>query len=225
MSSGASGISERGGTGAPAGGDSNASGKERVLRAVIDYYASHGTGDASLRQIAAEVGTSHRMLNYYFGSRTGLLTAVVDAVEAEQRTMLDEMVPVHAADPSEQLLKFWRRVSETTLIYGPLFFELSAHAMRGLPHAAALRERLIAPWLEQLERYLREWGYPPGQAAPQARIGLAVARGLLFDLLVSGDQAGVDAAMEAFIARFFPSDSRPRATVAQGDPVAPDRRS
>ena len=30
----------------------------------------------------------------------------------------------------------------------------------------------------------------------QARLGLAAARGLLLDLLVPGDRAGVDAAME-----------------------------
>ena len=32
-----------------------------------------------------------------------------------------------------------------------------------------------------------------------ARLGIAVTRGLLLDLLATGDVAGVDAAMEAFI--------------------------
>lgn len=174
-------------------------GRERVLLDVVDYFASHGTGEASMRRIAAEVGTSHRMLNYYFGSRTGLLTAVVETVEAEQRALLAAMVGEDAADPADQLKRFWAQVGDATLVYGPLFFELSADAMRGLPHASALRTTLIGPWLDLLEHRLRQWGYTPERAAAQARIGLAVARGLLFDLLVTGDRRGVDTAMEAFI--------------------------
>ena len=44
-----------------------------------------GIGDRSLRDIAAAVGTSHRMLIHHFGSREGLLTEVVRTVEANQR--------------------------------------------------------------------------------------------------------------------------------------------
>lgn len=180
--------------------NASASGRDRVLRDVVDYFAAHGTGEASLRRIASEVGTSHRMLNYYFGSRAGLLTAVVETVEADQRLLLATVIAEEAADPTEQLKQFWRQVSDAAMIYGPLFFELSAHAMRDLPHASALRTSLIRPWLDLLEARLRQWGVSPERAAAQARIGLAVARGLLFDLLVSGDRRGVDAAMEVFIA-------------------------
>jgi AcrR family transcriptional regulator len=181
-----------------------APGRERVLRDVVDYFAAHGTGEASLRRIAAEVGTSHRMLNYYFGPREGLLTAVVETLEADQRSLLDAMVAQDLADPTDELRRFWAQVSDAALVYGPLFFELSAGAMHGLPHAAALRSSLIRPWLDLLEQRLRQWGYDAEPAAAQARIGLAVARGLLFDLLITGDRQGVDAAMDAFIAASIP---------------------
>jgi AcrR family transcriptional regulator len=182
------------------GDSSSATGRERVLRDVVDYFAAHGTGDHSMRRIAAEVGTSHRMLNYYFGSREGLMTAVVETVEADQRLLLAEIVREDEEDPTEELKRFWSQVSDAALIYGPLFFELSADAMRGLPHASALRRTLVDPWVELLEQRLLRWGVPPAQAAPQARTGLALARGLLFDLLITGDRRSVDAAMEDFIA-------------------------
>ena len=38
------------------------------------------------------------------------------------------------------------------------------------------------------------------EALAQARLGIAVSRGLLLDLLATGDRAAVDAAMEAYIA-------------------------
>ena len=41
---------------------------------------------------------------------------------------------------------------------------------------------------------------PPALARARARVGLAVFRGLLLDLVGTGDQAGVDAAFEAFAA-------------------------
>ena len=44
------------------------------------------------------------------------------------------------------------------------------------------------------------YGLPREEALAQARLGLAVSRGLLLDLLATGDRAGVDAAMEAYIA-------------------------
>jgi hypothetical protein len=44
-------------------------------------------------------------------------------------------------------------------------------------------------------------GLPADQARATARLGLATVRGLLLDLLATGDRAGVDAALELFIRR------------------------
>jgi hypothetical protein len=41
-------------------------------------------------------------------------------------------------------------------------------------------------------------------ARAHARLGIAVTRGLLLDLVATGDVDGVDAAMEAFIAVYVP---------------------
>jgi AcrR family transcriptional regulator len=180
--------------------------RERLLDKAVAHLAEHGVGDVSLRTLAAGVGTSHRMLLYHFGSREGLLSAVVDRVERAQRDSLAELI-VDAdagagADLAELGRRYWARVTEAALIYGPLFFELSGQAMQGRPHAAALRGSLIRTWLEPLAELWRRAGYGPAEAAARARLGLAVARGLLFDLLITGDRAGVDAAMELFAAGF-----------------------
>ena len=42
-------------------------------------------------------------------------------------------------------------------------------------------------------------GVPPTVARAHARLGLAVTRGLLLDLLATRDSRGVDRAMDAFI--------------------------
>lgn len=179
-----------------------------MLVQVIDYFAVHGVGDISMRSLATEIGTSHRMLNYYFGSRDGLLSAVVEAVELDQRVLLDKALAASDGMPRARLERFWKEVSDVALTYGPLFFELSGHAMLRRPYAESLRQTLITPWLDTLEVIYRRSGYDRRRARVRARLNLAVARGLLFDLLVSGDRAGVDAAMRAYVRDSLPQ--RPR---------------
>ncbi|MEV8373389.1 helix-turn-helix domain-containing protein [Kribbella sp. NPDC056861] len=175
--------------------------REHLLTDAVEYFAKHGIGDASLRAIATGIGTSHRMLIYHFGSREGLLADVVRTVEAQQRellsTLADQDLPI--AELSE---RFWRRVTEATLIYGPLFFELSAHAMQNLPHTEALKADLINVWLPPLTDLCIRAGVPTDQAPVYARLGLAASRGLLFDLLLTGDQDQVDEA-SALLNRLF----------------------
>jgi AcrR family transcriptional regulator len=179
------------GTAADQTGEAGVAGpRARLLEAAIDHFGRHGIGDTSLRGIAEAVGTSHRMLIYHFGSREGLLAEVTRAVEARQRAV---MAATYDTDlpPLEAAAKYWDETVEATLRYGPLFFELAAHAMQGKEHAASLREELIASWLPQVTELCRALGIPDDQAETHARLALGAARGLLLDLLVSGDRSEV----------------------------------
>jgi len=177
-------------------------GREALLAKAIGHFAEHGVGDTSLRALAEAIGTSHRMLIYHFGSRDGLLAAVVDTVEQGARDTLARMVEEAKTDhdPLEAGLRYWHLVTDEALVYGPLFFELSSHAMLGLPHAAELRERLVVTWLEALESMWTARGVPKLAARGQARLDLAVSRGLLHDLLLTGDRRAIDRAMQRYAA-------------------------
>ncbi|GAA1607327.1 helix-turn-helix domain-containing protein [Kribbella karoonensis] len=170
-----------------------------LLAEAVEHFAKNGIGDASLRAIATSIGTSHRMLIYHFGSREGLLAEVVRAVEQQQRDLLADLSDLPIEEQAEQ---FWRRVTEAALVYGPLFFELSAHAMQDLPHTEPLKADLINVWLPPLTELCIRAGLPADQAPAYARLGLAASRGLLFDLLLTGDRAGVDEA-SALLNRLF----------------------
>jgi AcrR family transcriptional regulator len=178
----------------------NRTGRDALLERAIGHFAAHGIGDTSLRGLAEAIGTSHRMLIYHFGSREGLLAAVVAAVEQGARETLARMVEEARDDPEplEAGLRYWRLVTDDALIYGPLFFELSSHAMRTLPHAADLRRTLVTTWLDALTVMWTVRGVPKRAARTQARLDLAVARGLLHDLLLTGDRRAVDAAMRGY---------------------------
>ena len=170
--------------------DAPATPRGRLLDAAIDHFGRNGIGDTSLRAIAEAVGTSHRMLIYHFRSREGLLAEVTREVEARQRAAMAATYDVDLP-PLEAAARYWEKTVEATLRYGPLFFELAAHAMQGKEHAAALRDELISAWLPSVTDLCRAIGIPERQVEAHARLALGAARGLLLDLLISGDREEV----------------------------------
>ena len=180
--------------------------RERLLAAAMDHVAQHGVGDLSLRGLAAALGTSHRMLIYHFGSREGLLIAVIRAVEARQRAALAEMLLDEDAPPAETMRRMWRRLADPALWPNErLFFEIYARALQGSPDAQPLLDGIVELWVEPLARIAVAQGRPEAEARAEARLGVAVTRGLLLDLLATGDRAAVDAAMERYIEALAPA--------------------
>jgi AcrR family transcriptional regulator len=180
--------------------DAPPSPRDRLLAAAVEYAAEHGISDLSLRSLAAGLGTSHRMLIHHFGSKQGLLAAVVTEVERRQREALIDLELDPDAPLDETARVFWRRFADPALWpYERLFFELYAQALQGRVHALALTEDLLEPWIGPAAALYEQRGMSARRARATARLGVAVTRGLLLDLLASGDRAGVDDAMELFI--------------------------
>src|ERR671921_1373614 len=179
--------------------------RERLLAAAMEHVAQHGVSDLSLRGLAAALGTSHRMLIYHFGSREGLLIEVIRLVEAQQRAALAEMLLDEDAPPAETMRRMWRRIADPALWPNErLFFEVYAQALQGSPHALPLLDGIVDLWVEPLTRIAVAQGRPEAEARAEARLGVAVTRGLLLDLLATGEREAVDAAMERYIAALAP---------------------
>ncbi len=175
--------------------------KQALLDAAIEYVEQHGIADLSLRTLGAALGTSHRMLIHHFGSKDGLWVAIVRAVEQRQREILGAMLPDPARPAGEMMRAWWKHISDPSLWPNArLFFELYGRALQDHDLAAGFLDGIVADWLEPATEINVAIGVPRPLAPAHARLGLAVTRGLLLDLLATGDVAGVDAAMEAFIA-------------------------
>jgi AcrR family transcriptional regulator len=174
--------------------------KQRLLDRAIDYVAQHGLGEVTLRRLAAEIGTSHRMLIHHFGSREGLWVEIVRTVEQRQRELLNSTLPDASKPLGEAMRAWWQHISDRSLWPNErLFFEIYGQALQGRAHTTELLDGIVESWLEPISQLSIERGIPPGVARAHARLGIAVTRGLLLDLLATADVAGVDAAMEAFI--------------------------
>ena len=174
--------------------------KEKLLAAVVDVALAGGIADKSLRAIAAAAGTSHRMLIHHFGSREDLLVEVIRAVEGRQRAALSEL----AGEPGEvtgpMAASFWKHLRSPELApQERLFFEVYGQALQGRPGTEGLLEGIVDDWLDTITDINVSMGMDPATARAHGRLGIAVTRGLLLDLLATRDHAAVDAAMDVWI--------------------------
>jgi AcrR family transcriptional regulator len=185
-------------------GAGGSSARDRLLESVIEHVAGHGFADLSLRQLAEAVGTSHRMLIYHFGSKEQLQAAIVATIEARTRALATEMAAADDDAPpqpvGDQLRAMWAEIADPrNHAYERLFFELYGQGLHGRPHTKDFIDGVVTDWVEPLARIQHRNGVPLRQARAEVRLGLAVMRGLLLDLLATGDRAGVDAAFEQFV--------------------------
>lgn len=181
--------------------------RDELLARAVTWFRDNGVGDTSLRTLAAGIGTSHRMLNYHFGSREGLLEAVVETVEAGERATLQALLATAREDgtgPYAAGQAFWQQLTADGITFVPLFFELSGLALQGQGWAAGLRQWLADGWTQPLTELWMELGYSRQDAAVRACLNLAVTRGLLFELVATGDRETVEAAMAAVGEAFAP---------------------
>jgi AcrR family transcriptional regulator len=175
--------------------------RARLLAAVIGYIQQAGVSDLSLRELAAAIGTSHRMLLYHFGSREGLLVAVVQEVEAAQRAFLADLVSDPRASRIEVMRTMWRRLADPSLWPNErLFFELYAQALQGRPGTSGMLHDVVDAWVRPMADYARQHNLDVAAAEADTRLGVAVMRGLLLDLLATRDRDAVDRAFERYLA-------------------------
>lgn len=171
--------------------------RSALLDRVITHAATHGIADQSLRDLATGLGSSHRMLLYHFGSREGLIAAIVERVEAGQRQLLDSLGERHD-DPAELIREHWFWLTQPeTLAQVRLFYELAGRAVHGQPGTELFTEQFLAPWLAAGRRASETLGVPLDEAL--LRAGIALLRGLLLDVVITGDLAGATAALQRYL--------------------------
>jgi AcrR family transcriptional regulator len=179
------------------------SAKERLLDAVIEHFTADGLADQSLRRIAEAVGTSHRMLLYHFGSKDGLLLEVVRAVEARTQAEFAAISADGGGGTDELVRRMWAHVADPAWAdFERLFFALYGRALQGDESTLPLLKGDLEGWLDTNVAVAAAVGVPADVTRVHARLGLAVTRGLLLDLLATGDRAGVEAALDVFARRY-----------------------
>jgi AcrR family transcriptional regulator len=111
--------------------------REAAIDRMADHVLWEGLAGATLRSLAAAVGTSDRMLLYYFADKDELLTATLDRIATRMIAQLDGAIPLGSPRPFPVLLQQVTDAMASASLqpFMPLWLELAAGAARGLqPH-------------------------------------------------------------------------------------------
>jgi AcrR family transcriptional regulator len=179
--------------------------KADLLEAAYGYVLTHGLVGVSLRPLAAAIGSSPRVLLYLFGSKDGLVRALLAQARAEELAFLARIGrDAGLADTGRQLWAWLTAPDHRPLL--TLWVEAYAHSLvePDGPWAGFARGT-VQDWLDLLAR-----AQPPGDRDTPAGLArrtltLAVLRGALLDLLATGDERRTTTAAENFFTTLDPT--------------------
>lgn len=180
--------------------------KQELLEAAYQYVLGNGLADMSLRPLAKEIGSSPRVLLFLFGSKEGLVRALLTRAREEELRYLaalrDERGGLAAtgrdvwawlADPAHRaLLALWVEGYARSLLGAPgPWADFGRDTVRDWLDLLAERQAADAPGKDCAESPEN-----PADTADERTLLLAVLRGALLDLLATGDTERVTRAVE-----------------------------
>jgi AcrR family transcriptional regulator len=178
--------------------------RAELLGRVVHYIGTHGLDDLTLRPLAAELGTSSRMLIYYFDSRENL---IVQALTSQRPAFAEMFGDVDTADQLEsRLLELWKSMSVG-------HDAVSSRILMQVIGIASIKSGVLADFARDSVRALTDalasamarCGMDSTTASVQATTMGAGFRGLLLDRFTTGDSERTDAAA----AMLFRAAARP----------------
>ena len=174
--------------------------KRELLDAAYRYVAEHGMVDMSLRPLANAVGSSPRVLLFLFNSKDQLIQALLARAREDELASLRQIDVGSADGVSATALRVWRWLSSPD--HRPLLTLWAEGYARSLidpagPWAGFARQT-VDDWLEILAA-----AQPPARrrtraGATERTLALSVMRGSLLDLLATGDERRVTAAVRSY---------------------------
>lgn len=165
--------------------------REALLELIVDYVTTHGLHDLSLRPLAEAVGSSPRVLLYYFASKEALIALVLRRLRERQTAAIREL-PRDVRTYRETIAGVWRITSDPK--YEKLsrtFFEVYGIALQEPERYGEFVRQSVSDWIGFLTA--------SGKNAAFATLVLAGFRGFLLDLWATGDRERIDAAVDLWI--------------------------
>ncbi|MEE1836470.1 TetR/AcrR family transcriptional regulator [Streptomyces sp. SP17KL33] len=172
--------------------------RPELLAAATEYILEHGVSDLSLRPVAQAIGVTHATLLRHFSSKDELIMAVLEKIRTDLATRLASDPELSGAPSTAALVKAtWIRLCEPQeQRQFLLLFELVGHHGWKPGRDTDLAQSIVQDWIDVLVDRLTLDGWPREDAPALATLLLAQVRGLQLDLLVSGDRARADRAID-----------------------------
>lgn len=174
--------------------------KSELLELSYRYAVEHGLAELSLRPLASSVGSSPRVLLYLFGSKDGLIRALLARARTDELALLQSVAPAAVG-----------KVPPLEVVAERIWSWLADQEHRALlsvwveAYALSLVDP-DGPWAGFARETVEDWlGVLAGVQPPKRRCSptgetertlvLAVLRGAMLDLLATGDVQRTTAAV------------------------------
>jgi AcrR family transcriptional regulator len=172
---------------------------KRLRSEIVQYLTEHGLTGLSLRPLAKAVGSSPRVLLYYFGSKEQM---IIDALAEVRRQQRDAYGQLEAETFAEACQIIWSRMSaaETEPSFR-LFFEVYGIALRQPNLYKVFLRDTIEDWLRLIADPLAREGYERAEARAFATVVLAGLRGFMLDYCTTHDRRRLDRALHLWLSK------------------------
>jgi AcrR family transcriptional regulator len=173
--------------------------RAELLDAVVDYTVEHGFSEVSWRPVATALGVSTTSLVHRFGTKEQMLVEILGRLRERVFDTMSDMAG-EQPDLATAARAVWTRSTDPQLgAEFRLFFAVYGRALQAPQQFSGFLERVVADWM----RALIDAQGPetdPVTARRTATLVIATIRGLLLDLLATGDRERVQDAAESFLA-------------------------
>ena len=178
---------------APARAHVNNAKAEEQLGRIIEIVRRQGLAGFSLDNLAPQLGTSSRMLVYYYGSKDELLGRIVYTLREDIVTQL-ESEPVGTI--TEAIDRWWNHYLANPSDM-QFFFHLTSRSFEEPEKFQEFSSTAVELWESYFHRSLRDH-VSDSEAKALSRLVLATVRGLQGDLLISADKSHVERSLKMF---------------------------
>jgi AcrR family transcriptional regulator len=164
--------------------------KAQLLEKIASHILQFGLQDLSLRSLADALGTTARMLIYYFGSKENLIVEVLLYGQQQQQAVFTNLLSTEST-PIEALRALWQHfISKEMAPLIRLTFELEVLSMQGKTEYQQFARDTLRGWISLVSLQMA------GSSAATATLVVGVFSGLLLDFMVTEERSRVEAAFE-----------------------------
>ncbi|SEE68731.1 TetR/AcrR family transcriptional regulator [Jiangella alba] len=167
---------------------------EELLGRIIEIVRVQGLAGFSLDNLAPQLGTSSRMLVYYFGSKDELLGRIVYTLRNDIVTQL-ENEPVGTIT---QAVDRWWNHYQANPADMQFFFHLTSRSFEEPDKFQEFASTAVGQWEAYFVRSLEGHVASHEEAEAIARLVLGTVRGLMADLLITADQPQAERSLAVF---------------------------
>jgi AcrR family transcriptional regulator len=196
--------------------------RAELLDAVVDYTVEHGFSEVSWRPVAAALGVSPTTLVHRFGTKEQMLVAILGRLRERIRAATSDQAGEQSGLAAVARATWTRTSDPQREAEFRLFFAAYGRALQAPQQFEGFLDRVVTDWMSDLVD-AQGPGTDPATATRTATLVIATIRGLLLDLLATGDRDRVQDAADSFLVTL--EQAQPHGPLGPGAlPGGPGRR-